>query len=81
MSSTGDIVSVELNHSRRWIPMQRSWGARWALNSGSQLQPPFSIKITENGIGKSNTIIAYNVIPRNWQPGKVYRSLVNFKNL
>ncbi|WJX43349.1 expansin [Trifolium repens] len=74
----GDIVDVELSQSNTWLPMQRSWGARWALNKGSILQAPFSIKLTESGNGIDKTIVAYNVIPQNWQPGQVYRSVVNF---
>ncbi|GAU30818.1 hypothetical protein TSUD_267380 [Trifolium subterraneum] len=74
----GDIINVEVSQSNTWLPMQRSWGARWALNKGSQFQTPFSIKITQSGSGGQKTIIASNVIPPNWQPGQVYRSAVNF---
>ncbi|XP_045833558.1 putative expansin-B2 [Trifolium pratense] len=74
----GDIVDVEVNQSNTWLPMQRSWGAKWALNKGSQFQAPFSIKITQRGNGGDKTIVAKNVIPRNWKPGQVYRSTVNF---
>ncbi|XP_058732776.1 putative expansin-B2 [Vicia villosa] len=74
----GDIVQVEINQSNQWLSMQRSWGARWALNLGTQLETPFSIRLTESGNGSMKSIVIENVIPSNWQPGQVFRSLVNF---
>ncbi|RDY06875.1 putative expansin-B2, partial [Mucuna pruriens] len=76
----GDLVDIELKqaNSDTWHSMQRSWGARWALNLGLRLQAPFSIKLTENGKNSNKTIVADAVIPRAWQPGQVYRSLINF---
>ncbi|KAG5071012.1 hypothetical protein AAZX31_03G030300 [Glycine max] len=75
-----DLVAIELKqaNSDSWLPMQRSWGARWALNLGLQLQAPLSIKLTEQGKGYYKTIVADSVIPHGWQPGQVYRSVVNF---
>ena len=75
-----DLVAIELKqaNSDTWLPMQRSWGARWALNLGLQLQAPLSIKLTEQGKGYYKTIVADSVIPHGWQPGQVYRSVVNF---
>lgn len=75
----GELASVELQqagHSNPWVPMQQSWGAVWKLDSGSGLQAPFSIKLT--GPQSGDTLVAKNVIPAGWQPGKTYRSLVNF---
>ncbi|CAL0306200.1 unnamed protein product [Lupinus luteus] len=80
-SGDGNLVEIALKQkgSNTWIPMFRSWGARWALNPGSPLKPPFSIKLTEAGEGKKKkSIMAGNVIPNNWQPGQVYKSLFNF---
>ncbi|CAJ1948366.1 unnamed protein product [Sphenostylis stenocarpa] len=76
----GDLVDIQLKqaNSDKWLPMQRSWGSRWALNLGSWMQPPFSIKLTEDAKNSRKTIVAYNVIPRDWKPGQVYRSVVNF---
>ncbi|CAL0306198.1 unnamed protein product [Lupinus luteus] len=77
----GNLVETALQQtgSNTWMPMFRSWGARWALNPGSSLNPPFSIKLTEAREDNNNkTIVAENVIPINWQPGQVYRSFVNF---
>ncbi|CAL5331372.1 unnamed protein product [Camellia sinensis] len=75
----GALSGVDLKQaldSNSWLSMQESWGAVWKLNSGSTLQAPFSIKLTgESG----KTIVANNVIPAGWQPGKSYRSVVNFK--
>ncbi|XP_059633913.1 putative expansin-B2 [Cornus florida] len=75
----GDLASVDLKQaldSDSWQPMQHSWGAVWKLDAGSTLTAPFSIKLTEIESGK--TLVANNVIPAGWQPGKTYRSLVNF---
>ncbi|ESW06724.1 hypothetical protein PHAVU_010G071000 [Phaseolus vulgaris] len=76
----GDLVDIELKqaNSDTWLPMQRSWGSRWALNLGSMMQPPFSIKLTEDGKNQRRTIVADSVIPSGWKPGQVYRSVVNF---
>lgn len=74
----GDLSGVQLKQaldSDTWEAMQQSWGAVWKLDSGSTLTPPFSIKLTAES-GK--TLVANNVIPAGWQPGKTYRSLVNF---
>ncbi|XP_048334503.2 expansin-B15 [Ziziphus jujuba] len=77
----GDLGAVELKQSggdrELWHPMQHSWGATWMLNLGSQLQPPFSIRLTT--LTLHHTLVAHNVIPFNCQPGQTYRSWVNFK--
>ncbi|XP_059636058.1 putative expansin-B2 [Cornus florida] len=75
----GNLAKVDLKQaldSDSWLPMQQSWGAVWKLDPGSTLRPPFSIKLTSNESGK--TLVANNVIPAGWQPGKTYRSQVNF---
>ncbi|XP_015950837.3 putative expansin-B2 [Arachis duranensis] len=79
----GNLVDVELKQANQdsWIPMKRLWGARWVLNLGSLMQPPFSLKLTETSVnGSSKTIEANNVIPAGWQPGQVIRSAINFTN-
>ncbi|XP_044969334.1 putative expansin-B14 isoform X1 [Hordeum vulgare subsp. vulgare] len=72
----GDLSAVELQQrGGRWAPMQESWGAVWKYNSGSTLQTPMSIRLTSSS-GKK--LVATNVIPSGWQPGRTYRSIVNF---
>lgn len=73
----GDLAGMDLREaaSGAWRSMQQSWGAVWKLNSGSQLQAPFSLRLTS---GSRKTLVATNVIPSGWQPGKTYRSVVNF---
>lgn len=78
----GDLSEVELKQgldSDSWQPMQQSWGAVWKLDgAGANLRAPFSIKLTSE-TGK--ILVANNVIPAGWEPGKTYRSLVNFDNV
>ncbi|XP_057482472.1 expansin-B15-like isoform X1 [Actinidia eriantha] len=77
----GDLARVDLKEAssktnKQWRAMQRSWGAVWKLDAGSQLKPPFSIRLTSEYSGQ--TLVARNVIPNGWRPGATYRSLVNY---
>ncbi|OIV89468.1 hypothetical protein TanjilG_20952 [Lupinus angustifolius] len=75
----GDLGIVELKESHdsgSWYSMQQSWGAVWKLDHGSPLQAPFSIRLTT--LESKKTVVANNVIPKGWNPGQTYRSIVNF---
>ncbi|XWS45881.1 hypothetical protein CRYUN_Cryun14cG0017100 [Craigia yunnanensis] len=75
----GDLSSVDLKQaldSDSWLSMQQSWGAVWKLDAGSRLRAPFSIRLTS--LDSRKTIVATGVIPAGWEPGKTYRSVVNF---
>uniref|UniRef100_M1BMI7 Beta expansin 2 n=1 Tax=Solanum tuberosum TaxID=4113 RepID=M1BMI7_SOLTU len=80
----GDLAKVELKEkissitkNSKWRQMQQSWGAVWKLDAGSELHPPFSIRLTSQY--SDQILIAKNVIPTGWQPGATYRSLVNYR--
>ncbi|CAI9765170.1 unnamed protein product [Fraxinus pennsylvanica] len=77
VNGDGELAGVELKalDSNSYLPMQRSWGAVWKLNSENPLNAPFSIKLTGDS-GKS--LVANNVIPAGWKPGQIYTSVVNF---
>ncbi|CAM8996147.1 unnamed protein product [Rhodiola kirilowii] len=54
----GDLDQVDLQQTSitdSWQPMQQSESAVWALNSGTELQGPFSFRITTS---TSDTLIA-----------------------
>ncbi|XP_068634690.1 expansin-B18-like [Aristolochia californica] len=74
----GDLSRLDLKEAsaEEWRAMEQSWGADWKLNAGSELKPPFSIRLTTGYSGQ--TLVANNVIPAGWKPGATYRSLVNY---
>lgn len=77
----GDLSGVELkeassSNDEYWRALQQSWGAVWKLDAGSELQPPFSIRLISQY--SKQTLVAKNVIPNGWEPGATYRSLVNY---
>jgi hypothetical protein len=88
----GDVVQVDIMESRpaaaaagedgmrmaptgQWEPMKESWGSIWRMDTGYPMQGPFSLRIT-NESGK--TLVADQVIPADWVPKAVYRSIVQF---
>ncbi|KAL0400957.1 UNVERIFIED_CONTAM: Expansin-B15 [Sesamum latifolium] len=76
----GDLGRVDLQQASgepdEWWEMNQSWGAVWQLNPGSELHPPFSIRLISQYSGQ--TLVAKHVIPKGWQPGRTYRSVVNY---
>ncbi|XP_016434172.1 expansin-B4-like [Nicotiana tabacum] len=72
-----DLVELRPSGSDQWLPMKQSWGANWKIDLvPPQVIAPFSIRLTP--LDSKKTLIAENVIPVDWAPGKSYRSLVNF---
>ncbi|CAO2824032.1 unnamed protein product [Amaranthus hypochondriacus] len=59
-----------------WMHMERSWGGLWKMNAGYILQPPLSLQLIE--AQTKHILTLNNIIPRNWIPSHIYRSLVNF---
>ncbi|XP_043710556.1 putative expansin-B2 isoform X1 [Telopea speciosissima] len=77
----GDLSGVDLRQaldSDTWLCMQESWGAVWKLNYGSELQAPFSLRLTSLESGK--TLVVNNAIPAGWKAGTTYRSVVNYED-
>ncbi|KAJ4954315.1 hypothetical protein NE237_011098 [Protea cynaroides] len=76
----GDLSEVYLQQAQNpneWLPMQRSWGAVWKLDSGgTALRGPFTLSL--KSLQSGETLVAQNVIPAEWQPGATYSSDVNF---
>jgi hypothetical protein len=76
-NKAGTVVQMDAMeaNSGHWMPMRRSWGSVWRLDSYRALRGPFSMRIrSENG----RTLVANNVIPANWRANTDYRSYVQF---
>ncbi|XP_051183716.1 expansin-B3 [Lolium perenne] len=78
----GDAVQVDIMDSRdgmtstgEWVPMKESWGSIWRVDTPRAMQGPFSLRIT-NESGK--TLVADKVIPADWKPNAIYRSVIQF---
>ncbi|KAJ4777736.1 Expansin-B3 [Rhynchospora pubera] len=73
----GDLNQVEImeSRSRNWVTMRESWGAIYRLDTSRPLNAPFSIRLTDD---KNRKLVARNVIPANWRPNTVYRSVVQY---
>ncbi|KAF3556992.1 hypothetical protein F2Q69_00010719 [Brassica cretica] len=73
----GDLASVEIQPaSGGFMPMQEMRSAEWKLNSGSPLSGPFNVRLTSGESRK--VVVAQAVIPADWKPDQIYRSIVNF---
>ncbi|KAJ3681855.1 hypothetical protein LUZ60_014428 [Juncus effusus] len=78
----GDLNQVDFMESNSpyagaggWRPMRESWGAVWRMDSTHPMMPPFSIRITDD---KNRKLVAKDVIPPNWKPNAVYRSVIQY---
>ncbi|KAK4783220.1 hypothetical protein SAY86_007594 [Trapa natans] len=71
-------VSDSGSRSGSWLLMQRSWGTIWQVNAGSPLQGPVSIRITV-GDQLKRVLVAKNALPKDWQPGGLYKSSVTYQ--
>ncbi|GLJ30670.1 hypothetical protein SUGI_0607340 [Cryptomeria japonica] len=78
VNGAGDIGSVYLQQaaSDGWEEMTEQSGAKWALDSGSYLKAPFSIRV--ESLSSGDILTAYEVIPENWNAGDTYTSHVNY---
>ncbi|KAL9412012.1 hypothetical protein AB3S75_045590 [Citrus x aurantiifolia] len=48
----GDLAGVDVKEgSGEWRAMQQSWGATWKLDTGSELHPPLSLRLTSQYSG------------------------------
>ncbi|KAL0429064.1 UNVERIFIED_CONTAM: Expansin-B18 [Sesamum radiatum] len=74
----GELSSVELQTANskegEWRPMQHYWGATWKIDLAAGAKAPFSIRLVTRQSKK--VIVAKDVIPAHWLPGKSYKSLV-----
>ncbi|XP_073158520.1 expansin-B6-like [Henckelia pumila] len=72
----GDLGEVELTPSNsKAITMEQSWGATWKAGIPIGVKGPYSVKITT--IESRRSIVAKNVIPVDWAPGKYYHGRVD----
>lgn len=77
VNGDGEISAVDIlpQNRKSWIPMQRSWGETWKSDLRNDDSGPLSIRVSDRS---SKSVVAYNLIPRNWVPGKTYYSKINF---
>nr|GLL45118.1 expansin-A18-like [Ipomoea trifida] len=72
----GDIAAVWVKGSRTgWIRMSHNWGASYQA-FGTLGGQSLSFKLTS--YSSHETIVAYNVVPSNWNVGLTYQAKVNF---
>ncbi|XP_075499001.1 expansin-B6-like isoform X2 [Primulina tabacum] len=76
VNADGDLGAIELSPSNsKPIAMKQSWGATWAAGIPEGVKGPYSVKITT--IESRRSVVARNVIPVDWAPGKYYHASVN----
>lgn len=68
-------VAIGQANSKRFVQMQNSWGAVWTANINPSFRAPFSFWLTSP---TNKSILAQDVVPSNFVPGKTYYSQVNF---
>jgi hypothetical protein len=73
----GDVVQVDIMEANSgwWMPMRESWGSIWRMDRRRPLKGPFSLRITNESGQK---MVAYQVIPANWEPNAYYRSNIQY---
>lgn len=69
------IKKVDWKQGKYWYRMDSLGGGKWYFVAGDPLSGPMTFNLTTPA---GNTITAKNVIPKDWQPGSVYRAIVNF---
>lgn len=73
----GGLRSVEIAsaNTRRFVPMKNIWGAVWQVDVNPSLHAPFSFRLASPS---GSVVVATNVVPMGFVPGKTYFSHVNF---
>lgn len=73
----GGLWSVEIAPygSHRFVRMNNIWGAVWAANIDPHFHGPFSFRLTSP---TNKVVVARNVVPKYFVPGRRYTSHVNF---
>ncbi|KAJ7528815.1 hypothetical protein O6H91_15G022100 [Diphasiastrum complanatum] len=70
VGGSGDLLSLSIKGSRTgWMPMTRTWGAAFQIFHRLQGQ---SISFMATSLTTHQTIIAWNVAPREWKLGQTY---------
>lgn len=73
----GGLRSVEIAPAgtQHFVPMKNIWGAVWQVDFNPSQHGPFSFRLTSP---TGRAVVATNVVPMGFVPGRTYFSSVNF---